>query len=150
MKKVLYILLFIMLIPLTVHALDNKTINATVGNVAQNDVVDIEVSWDKMEFIYIVENNYVWNAATHKYTKEVNGYWVNTGNKITVKNNSAKSVVLNAKYENHINSITGSFSTPNFTVNGHSQKSISFNLNGTLSSNYYRQTNAGIITLDIK
>ena len=152
MKK-LYILivLIIMFLPISVLSLDNKTINVTVGNVEEDDVIDIDITWGNLSFTYVVENNYKWDSTTHKYIKEeTKSYWTNNGNSIAIKNKSKKVVNIDLQYEPAISSVSGAFSLNNFKIDANKQKTVSFVVSGNLSSNYSKATSAGIITVGIK
>ena len=156
MKKIIFIIILtFLLIPLTVLSLENKTINATVGNVTSNQIddsiIDVDITWGNLSFTYVVENNYKWDNTTHKYIKEEpKVYWNNNGNNIIIKNNSKKSVNIDLKYEPTISSVSGAFSLNNFKIDSNKQKTVSFVISGSLSLNYSKTTSAGIITLGIK
>ena len=152
MKKIaVIIIIVVMFIPISVLSLDNKVVNITVGNVEDDNVVDLQITWGNLSFTYVVENNYRWDSTTHKYTKEEpKSYWTNNGNGIVIKNNSKKAVNINLKYDPTIKNVSGIFSSDTFKVDANKQRVVNFNLSGSLSSDYYKTTSAGIITLGIK
>ena len=150
MKKVICLFLIIIaLIPILTYALENETVNITVGKVENgNSIVDVEITWDSLSFTYIVENNYRWDNTTHKYVKEdVKSYWNNNSCMIKVKNNSHKTITVSAIYKGAIDTINGSFSNSSLKLEAGSTKNITFNIAGTLTSDYSKTTSAGTITL---
>ena len=150
MKKLIFLIISLLMIPIVAFALENKTINVSVGSVEEDNTISVDFSWGNLEFTYVVENNYNWNSNTHKYEKSVKSYWTNNGNNIIVNNNSNREIIVSAKYDNYIDSLKGSFSESNVVINAKRQKEINFSISGVLSSSYSKGANAGLITFEIK
>lgn len=160
MRKKIFLVFLLCFLPISLMALENTSNRVIVGNVEKKDndsntnsdenVINIGFNWNSLKFIYNYETDYNWDETTHKYTISKKEYWLNNSDKITVTNNSKKSVTVRPKYVGSISDIKGSFDNSALTINPRVSKNIVFSIKGSLSKKYSSYTKAGAITLQFE
>ena len=150
MIKKVFLCFCMLLLPISLLALENASKDVIVGNVeGSDDVISINVDWDDLRFIYYYETDYIWNSSTHTYDVSTKEYWSNKNN-IKITNASSKNISVIPKYTGSLSGINGVFSDNRLNINSNTNKTITFGMSGVLDKKYTSYTKAGVITLQFE
>lgn len=156
-----FVVLFIALIPTTAFAEENDRVYDKTGNDApinvygkyventDRPVYSINISWGNMEFTYTEGSKGTWNPATHSYDNPISAGWTCSegGNLIKVVNHSNTAINIKLSFDSDTDlnfAISGTFDNSDFTlktaegtdVNKAPSKESLFTLIGSPSENF--------------
>lgn len=128
-----------------------------------NTVYSVDVKWGAMKFNYTKSGDAVWNPEDHSYDRhEVTGIWNADGNTVTVTNHSNAAVNVAAAFAAETDvlgdSVTGTFETPNATLNageegnyaGADKEVFTLNMSGDPTDNFgSKETKIGTVTIGL-
>lgn len=150
MKK--YILSFILIISffLVGNVNASNTKDATVNSIIE-DVYDVEIIWDEMQYTYNVSEKFVYDDESREYKLERKESWDSSKGDITLTNKSKYEVTANLEYKglNRFNNIKGYFEKDELLLGVNESVSTKLILEGKLESNIRRFTTIGDISIII-
>ena len=148
----------------TMTATGNKNIDVKAvynDKVSIPTVYSVDLTWGTMEFTYTATGTKTWNPSTNQYDINTNAVWTESGNDITVKNNSNTAVTASFAFAPlaTYNTVTGSFSNTSVSLAAADKENVAateltgstaLTLDGTLDKAVNTLTNVGKITVTIE
>ena len=144
MKKIIILLLLLFQFNL-VYAQEYSR-DATIEGINIPTIKDLDISWDSMQFTYVVKENYNYDANSHKYIKDDIKYWDSSNNNIKFYNKTISDIKINLKYNSLNRNIKGIFNDNNFVIKYRQEYNVRLDLDGYLNKNNNYET-IGIIEL---
>ncbi len=144
MKKIIILLLLLFQFNL-VYAQEYSR-DATIEGINIPTIKDLDISWDSMQFTYVVKENYNYDANSHKYIKDDIKYWDSSNNNIKFYNKTISDIKINLKYNSLNRNIKGIFNDNNFVIKYRQEYNVRLDIDGYLNKNNNYET-IGIIEL---
>lgn len=146
--RIFLILVVIILIPVKVNASNSKDV--TVNSIIE-DIYDVEIIWDDMQYTYNVSEKFVYDDESREYKLERKESWDSSKGDITLTNKSKYEVTANLEYKglNRFNNIKGYFEKDELLLGVNESVSTKLILEGKLESNIRRFTTIGDISIII-
>ena len=144
MKKIIILLLLLFQFNL-VYAQEYSR-DATIEGINIPTIKDLDISWDSMQFTYVVKENYNYDANSHKYIKADIKYWDSSNNNIKFYNKTISDIKINLKYNSLNRNIKGIFNDNNFVIKYRQEYNVRLDIDGYLNKNNNYET-IGIIEL---
>ena len=146
--RIFLILVVIILIPVKVNASNSKDV--TVNSIIE-DVYDVEIIWDEMQYTYNVSEKFVYDDESREYKLERKESWDSSKGDITLTNKSKYEVTANLEYKglNRFNNIKGYFEKNELLLGVNESVSTKLILEGKLESNIRKFTTIGDISIII-
>ncbi|MBO5095967.1 MAG: hypothetical protein J6B98_03755 [Bacilli bacterium] len=143
-----FVILCLLLITINVNASNTK--DATVNSIIE-DVYDVEIIWDEMQYTYNVSEKFVYDDESREYKLERKESWDSSKGDITLTNKSKYEVTANLEYKglNRFNNIKGYFEKNELLLGVNESVSTKLILEGKLESNIRRFTTIGDISIII-
>lgn len=123
-------------------------------------VISVNVSWDSLQFVYIVNGQKQWNDVTHEYEDDTTKTWQAVDNTVTVTNHS--NVPVNAAFtfsaEAGYKQVQGTFDLDSVSLPSAVGKDIAapelsastaLTLSGTADRRIMDSAKVGVIHVDI-
>ena len=128
----------------------SNTKDATVNSIIE-DVYDVEIIWDEMQYTYNISEKFVYDAESREYKLERKESWNSSNGDITLTNKSKYEVTANLEYKglNRFNNIKGYFEKDKLLLDVNKSDSTKLILDGKLDSNIRRFTRIGDISITI-
>lgn len=143
-----FVILCLLLITINVNASNTK--DATVNSIIE-DVYDVEIIWDEMQYTYNVSEKFVYDDESREYKLERKESWDSSKGDITLTNKSKYEVTANLEYKglNKFNNIKGYFEKNELLLGVNESVSTKLILEGELESNIRMFTTIGDISIII-
>lgn len=128
----------------------SNTKDATINSIIE-DVYDVEILWDEMQYTYKFSEKFVYDDESHEYNLERKESWDSSKGDITLTNKSKYEVTANLEYKglNRFNNIKGYFEKNELLLGVNESVSTKLILEGKLESNIRRFTTIGDISIII-
>lgn len=151
MKQILGIILILVvaiLIPFSVSASNTKDV--TVNSIIEN-VYDVEILWDEMQYTYNVSEKFVYDDESREYKLERKESWGSSNGDITLTNKSKYEVTANLEYKglDKFNNIKGYFEENKLTLGVNKSVNTKLILEGALQSDIRKFTTIGNVSITI-
>ncbi len=144
MKKI--IILLLLLFQFNFVYAQEYSRDATIEGINIPTIKDLDISWDSMQFTYVVKENYNYDANSHKYIKDDIKYWDSSNNNIKFYNKTISDIKINLKYNSLNRNIKGIFNDNNFVIKYRQEYNVRLDIDGYLNKNNNYET-IGIIEL---
>ncbi|MBQ6817072.1 MAG: hypothetical protein IJO27_01430 [Bacilli bacterium] len=150
MNKIIYSLIILFLLTFSINVNASTIKDATVNSIIE-DVYDVEIFWDKMQYTYNVSEKFVYDDESREYKLERNESWDNSKGDITLTNKSKYEVTANLEYKglNRFNNIKGYFEKDELHLGINKSVSTKLILEGALESNIRKFTTIGNVSITI-
>ncbi len=132
MKKNIILLLF--LLPFAIIYADEYSKDVIISEINTPSIKDLDISWDSMEFTYVVKENYKYDINNHKYIKNDIKYWETTTNNIKINNKSVNSIKINLLFNNLNSDIKGKFNNNSFVIKQNEEYNVKLEIDGYLKN----------------
>lgn len=150
MNKIIYSLIILFLLTLSINVNASNTKDATVNRIIEN-VYDVEILWDKMQYTYNVSEKFVYDDESREYKLERKESWDSSNGDITLTNKSKYEVTANLEYKglDKFNDIKGYFEENGLTLGVNKSVSTKLILEGALQSDVRKSTTIGNVSITI-
>lgn len=131
MKRLIISIVFLIFFISNVEAATTK--DATINRIIDN-IYDIEIKWDNIQFTYEQKEEYIYDETNHEYKLKRENNWLSQTNKIDLINNSYSDVKVNLKY-NKINKDEDFkiiFSQNNFLLKQNEKAFVNLDIDGKM------------------
>ena len=132
MKK--NIILLLLLLPFTIIYADEYSKDVIISEINTPSIKDLDISWDNMEFTYVVKENYEYDINNHKYIKNDIKYWETTTNNIKINNKSVNSIKIKLLFNNLNSNIKGKFNNNSFVIKQNEEYNVKLEIDGYLKN----------------